>query len=471
MRWSRVDTDAPVGRAAAAAGQAPRAPRAREISRRGVVAGGWALAALPLLAACGQAGGAGGQEGANPSQPRTEVKLVAFDWVINEWGLPKWIEQYNKLGGPTTVSLEQTPDGWQPKVLAMIRDGSLAWDGIGIMSTPADKVNWAESGTSQPIDQYVQASKTDGAKNVVADLVPTIKQDISYKGQLQGLPYSVEAIGFMWYTQYLQGIGMKEPPATWDDMQVMATKLLSQYRSQEVVPLGWPDALHTSLMALIYASTDKPFTADGLLDVTGQASMRSLRFMKTLVDGGMTPPKGSDGYLDLWQRSKLATLVAQNSRGVWAQRIFGPDKADTTTVPVATRGGPQAGTYFWNNTFAVFKGAKHPQELVDFYLWLLSPKNEPVQQAIIDSGKAPVYNSVYTAKIQPNAGLRWMATFRDLVAKSVPYPENAFRNLQNSKIMPWLQKYLDKGSTISPEDAMNSALVEVKEEVAKQVVK
>jgi ABC-type glycerol-3-phosphate transport system substrate-binding protein len=442
------------------------------LSRRRLIGGGGVLAAaLPLLAACGANTGAQDGAPAQPAAQRAEVKLVAFDWVINEWGLPKWVEQYNKLGGTASVTLEQTPDGWQTKVLAMIRDGSLPWDGIGIMSTPADKVNWAESGISQPIDQYIQASRNEAAKTVLGDLVPTIKQDISYKGQLQGLPYSVEAIGFMWYTQYLQSIGAKEPPATWDDLQVMTLKLQSQLKAQEVVPFGWPDALHTSLMALIYASTDKPFTADGLLDITGAPAMRAVRFMRTLVDAGVTPPHGSDGYLDLWQRSKLATLMAQNSRGVWAQRIFGPDKADTAIVPVATRGGPQAGTYFWNNTFGVFKGAKNPQALVDFYLWLLSPKNDLVQQAIIDSGKAPVYNSVYTAKITPNAGLRWMGAFRDLIAKSVPYPENTFRNLQNSKIMPWLQKYLEKGSTVSPEEAMNSALAEVKDEVAKQRVK
>jgi ABC-type glycerol-3-phosphate transport system substrate-binding protein len=162
--------------------------------------------------------------------------------------------------------------------------------------------------------------------------------------------------------------------------------------------------------------------------------------------------------------------MAQNSRGVWAQRIFGPDKADTGSLPVPAKGNPHAGSPFWSNTFVVFQGAKNAQQLVDFYIWLLGPKNDSVQQAVIESGKAPVLNSIYKSKIENNARFRWMAAFRDLIAASVPYPENTFWSIQHSKIMPWVSKLMEPGTTLSPEEAMRSALQEVKEEVAKQKV-
>jgi len=442
----------------------------RRLTRRHAIAvGALATAAGPVLAACDAP--AAGRPAEAPAKGRVEVGLIAARWVIDEWGLPQWVEQYNKESPSAMIKLEQVPDGWQAKVLSMIREGSLVWDGVGIMTPFIDKVQWVESGMIQPIDQYVQVSTVDGAKTILGDLVPTVKQDVTYKGQIYGIPYSVEAIGLMWYTEYLGGIGLREPPGTWDALLDAAKKIQIQFRSQEVVPFAWVPAIHTSLQALIHAATDKPYTSEGLLDITGPASMRALRFMRSLVEEGLTPPHGSDGYLDLWQRSKLALLLAQNSRGVWAQRIFGPDKADTGPVPVAMRGGPQSGTPFWSNTFVVFNGAKHPQQLVDFYIWLLGPKNDKVQQAIIESGKAPVLDSIYKSKIENNQRFRWMARFRDLIAASVPYPENTFWSIQNSKIMPWINRLMEKGSTLSLEEAMNNALQEIREEVAKQKVR
>lgn len=403
-------------------------------------------------------------------RPGVEVNIIAAKWVIDEWKLPDWVQAYNKIG-PNQVNLEQVPDGWEAKVMAMIRSGDVQWDGNGIMTPFVRKVQWAESGMVQSVDQFTAGSNVDGAKELLGDLVPTIKQDITYKGKVYGVPYSVEAIGLMWYREPLAAVGYNDVPATWDDTLDAAKKVGAKFKDEQITPIAWVGAIHTGIQGLMHTATKTPYTDEGLLDITGPAGQKALSWMQTLVKEGVTPPHGSDGYLELWQRAKLSMLLAQNSRGVWAQRVHGPEKADTGKLPLPAKGVVNAGSPFWSNTFVLFEKAKQPQAYVDFLIWLLGPKNPEVHKAIIDSGKAPTLNSIYKSLVEPNATFRWMAQHRDMIADSVPYPENTFWEIQNSKITPWITKLMAKDSKLTPEEAMANALKEIKEEIAKQKVK
>ena len=471
---------------------------ASKLGRRSVLGIFAGMGAALLVAACGGGGQTGttsapvptaaptasgnsaqptaAQTSAQPAatQPsaktQTTVELTAASWVIQEWKLPDWVAQYNKMGGPK-INLTQQVDGWDTKVLAMIRQGDVLWDGVGIMTPFVDKVKWVETQMIQPVDALIQSSTASDAKSIVGDWVPTIKDDISYKGKLYGIPYSVEAIGQMWLTEFLDGAGVSGNPATWSDTLNATLKINEKYASQKVSPYAWSNGLHTSLQALIHSATKTPYTKDGLLDITGTASLKACDWLTSLVKAGVTPPHGSDGAVDVWQKRKLAMLLAQNSRGVWAQRIFGMSAAGTGTVPLQETGGANSGSPFWSNTFAVFNKAKHPQELVDFYVWLLGPSNKDVWTAIIASGKAPVLNSTYKSMIENNKDYKWMADFRDVIANSVAYPENTFWSIQNAKIMPWISKMVSPPFGLSSQQAMESALKDVQAEVAKQQVK
>lgn len=466
------------------------------ISRRGVLGFFGMASAGVLLAACGGAPASApaaqptqasqpaakpteaSQQAAKPTVATTPVangkvtvELIAASWVIQEWKLPDWVKKYNDLGG-NQIHLTQTVNGWDTKVLAMIRQGDVLWDGVGIMTPFIDKVKWVETGMIQPVESFIQSSTTDDAKKIVGDWVPTIKEDISYKGKVYGIPYSVEAIALMWLTQYLDAVGIKDTPATWKDTTDAATQVLDQFKSQKVTPFAFQAGLHTSLQALIHSGTKTPYLSDGLLDITGDVSLKACDWLIQMAKAGLTAPHGSDGAVnDLWQKKKLGMLLAQNSRGVWAQLIFGMSAAVTGKVPLMEAGGPSSGSPFWSNTFTVFDKAKHPQELVDFYVWLLGPSNKDVWQAIIASGKAPVLNSTYDTMIKGNKDYAWMDTFRDQIAASVPYPENTFWSIQDAKIDPWISKMLTPPFSLSPQQAMDGAQKDVQAEVDKQKVR
>lgn len=400
---------------------------------------------------------------------KATVELIADSWVIQEWKLPDWVKQYNGMGGDQ-IHLTQAVTGWDTKVLAMIRQGNVLWDGHGIMTPFVEKVEDVESGMIQPIDDLVQSSSQPDAKTIVGDLVPTVKQDITYKGKLYGIPYSVEAIGQMWLTEFTDGAGITGNPATWSATLDAAMKIKDKYASQKVTAYAFNQGLHTSLEALVHSGSKTPYTSDGLVDMTGDVSLKACDWMVNLAKQSLTPPHLWDGAYDLWQKKKLALFLAQNSRGVWAQNIFGMSAAGTGAVPLMEDGSANSGSPFWSNTFTVFEKAKNPQALTDFYVWLLGPSNKDVQQAIIASGKSPVLNSIYTSMIQNNANYKWMADFLPVIAGSVPYPENTFWNIQNAKILPWISKMVTPPYSVTPQEAMQGALKDVQAEIAKQKV-
>ncbi|MGH2458219.1 MAG: ABC transporter substrate-binding protein, partial [Chloroflexota bacterium] len=428
------------------------------------------MAAQPTAKATTASQAAANPVAASPATAsgKTTIELIADSWVIQEWDLPKWVKQYN-ANSKSQVNLTQSVTGWDTKVLAMIRQGNLLWDGHGIMTPFIEKVQDVETEMIQPVDGLIQSSTQPDAPKIVADLVPTIKSDISYKGKLYGIPYSVEAIGQMWLTQFTDGVGVKENPPTWSTTLDAAMKIKETYAaSQKVTPYAFNQGLHTTLQALIHSGSKTPYTSDGLLDMTGAVSLKACDWLVSLAKNGLTPPHLWDGAYDLWQKKKLGLFLAQNSRGVWAQRIFGMSAAGTGAVPLMEQGSDSSGSPFWSNTFTVFNKAKHPQELVDFYVWLLGPSNKDVQQAIISSGKAPVFNSVYSSMIQNNADYKWMADFLPVIAGSMPYPENTFWNIQNAKILPWISKMASPPFSLTPAEAMQNALKDVQAEVAKQ---
>lgn len=456
------------------------------VSRRGLLGGLATAGAAVLVTACGSTAAspstskptvASAKQQSAPtaanqasSKGKATINLLADSWVIQEWRLKDWIKQYNALGGDQ-VHLTQSVQGWDTKALAMIRQGNIIWDGHGIMTPFIEKVEDVASGMIQPVDEYVTASTQPDAKVILSDLVPTVKQDISYKGKVYGIPYSVEAIGQMWLTEFLDGAGLKDNPPTWSATLDAAMKIKSKYESQKVTAYAFNQGLHTSLQALIHAGTKTPYTSDGLLDITGTVSIKACEWMVNLAKNALTPPHLWDGAYTLWQKKKLGLFLAQNSRGVWAQRIFGMKAAGTGAVPLMEKDGPNSGSPFWSNTFTVFKGAKQPQALVDFYIWLLGPSNKPVQKAIIASGKAPVLQPIYKSMIENNPDYKWMADFLPVISGSVPYPENSFWNLQNNDILPWISKMVTPPFNLSPQEAMASALKAVKADVSKQQVK
>jgi ABC-type glycerol-3-phosphate transport system substrate-binding protein len=186
----------------------------------------------------------------------------------------------------------------------------------------------------------------------------------------------------------------------------------------------------------------------------------------------LTPPHGFDGWLESFQRGKVASVQAQSSRGVWGQNIHGPDK--WTTSPIATReAGSGSGTVYWGNGLGVVSQAPNPQEVVDFFVYAFGPANKNFQRAVIQSGKTPVYNSSYDELINVEPELeayRWMIDMRDDVEQSLPVPRNTFYLIQHNAYTKHIVEFIDDPN-ITAEQCAQSILDDSLAEIEKQQVK
>ncbi len=80
---------------------------------------------------------------------------------------------------------------------------------------------WAAAGYLAPLDKIAPAGAIDAAKKDIAGFALS---DMTYKGQLYGLPYYADTISFIYNKKILDDAGIPVPQ-TWDDVTAAAEKL------------------------------------------------------------------------------------------------------------------------------------------------------------------------------------------------------------------------------------------------------
>ena len=402
---------------------------------------------------------------------KKEIRILLSSWAVVEMPFDMMAREYNALHPELEVKFETTFEGWDTKVLGQIRAGGLEWSGAGIMTPFLNIVQWTETDMMQPLEEFVNASTEEGAAEMLTDMIQTVQADASYKGHMYGLPYSFENITFNWRTDYFNAVGATEAPATWDDWLRICLDLKKWGADEQIFPTAFASALWTDIGALICSAVDNPYTADGMIDWEAPEMIECLAFYKKLiVEEELTPPHGTDGWLDSYYGGKVASVQAQSSRGVWGQMAFGSDKVATSPIPTRVAGGG-AGSVYWGNGTAVINKAPYPQEATDYLVYTMGPQNLGFQKAVIKTGKTPIYNSAYEQIIETDPQFRtyqWMIGMREDVKRSVVAPRNNYYIIQHTYWNKHRVPFTEPGSTMTPEECAQLILKDSKEEIAKQ---
>lgn len=408
--------------------------------------------------------------GAQPGGEQKEVRIMLSSWAVNEVPFDQMAQQFGEKHGNLAVKIDSSDDN--TKLIAQIAAGKVEWSGYGIISPFLDLITNISIGLIQPMDELIAVSTEEGATTLKEDMIGSVRADASHEEQLYAIPYSFENITFNWRNDFFGDAGINERPQTWDDWYTAAKLVKEKAADPELFPTAFPGFLWTDVGALITASSDKPYGDDGMVDWLSPAALDALNFYRQLINEELTPPHGNDGWLESFQRGKVASLQAQSSRGVWGQNLHGKDKWTTSPIPTKTAGGG-AGTVYWGNCLGVVNQAPYPQEVVDFYVYAFGPANSDFQKAVIQSGKTPVYNSSYDNLIATDPTFepyRWMIGMRDDVAKSIPVPRNTFYAIQHTVYRKRIVEFLDD-PTMSAEQCAQQILDDANAEIAKQKVK
>lgn len=300
-------------------------------------------------------------------------------------------------------------------------------------------------------------------------MIPSILEDNSYRGRLYSLPGGIDMTCITYRADYLAEVGYKQFPKTWDKVFDAAQKVMRKKSDQKVFGIGFSvkEVWHGAA-ALQQSFTNRPFTADGLLDITGEAWLKAMSLEKKWIDGGLCPRSIWETWevVDSFRKGKLAILIHQNSTASWAKQMkeLGVQAEAVKLARFPTDGGAK-GTVFWTSCFELLDGAPYPQETVDFIIWAFGPDGMQGNRNILRAGKLSGYRSAYKQFVENDGEFAWADDLYGFIEESTPAPKNTFYQLQNDIIEPWLHRYLV--GEIGAREAMEKAKAEIAREIAR----
>jgi len=438
----------------------------KRLSRRQFLAAGSSLAVGALLSACARAPTSTAAEEEVPqpaSREGQEIHFLCRPDIRSAYAADKAVEAWNKQF-ESKITLDEPAGDLVQKVQAAQAAGNLIWDGYSVMETPWATTEWVKRGLIQPLDEYIQTSSIPDAPQVVPGIIPSILEASKYEGRQYGIPGNVGSVALAWFWEPLRGAGYESQPMTWDEVYDAARKIKEKY--PHLIPFDSAYTPLCDLYAMIWGATDEPFDEDGLIDITGEASIAALNWMRKLVREELMPPAHGDSFQN-WLKGGTAIITSYDVAGTMAQQTFGMEKADTGINFFREKGKTRAGTPFWINCSVLWNQARNPQGMTDFFLWWFSPSNKATGQRITEVAAKPCYQYTYDEFIKGRPEFEWELRGIELVRNSKWFPTNLAFNIERAVTAPWVEKVLDLSQNVDPKEAMENALKEIKNELAR----
>jgi len=321
-----------------------------------------------------------------------------------------------------------------------------------------------------PLDDYIAASAVPEAAEVIAGIIPSIAESLKYEGKQYSVPGNVGSVSLAFMTEPLQTAGVAEQPVSWQEVHDAAAAIYES--APEFTPFDSAGTPLCDLWSMIWGATDTPITADGLVDITGEASLAAIEWMKQMVSEELMPPTrtaqgaATNQNFQDWQKGATAMITSFDVAATINQQTFGIDAAANGLNMRQDKAQVRAGTPFWVNSSVVLNQAKNPQGMTDFLLWWFGPNNEATMKQTVEVAAKPCYQYTYDKFVAGNAPYQWQADAIEIVRNSVPFPANTTNVIQSTATQPWLEKAIS-GET-DPAEAMQNALQEINDEIAKQ---
>jgi ABC-type glycerol-3-phosphate transport system substrate-binding protein len=441
----------------------------RSSRRQFLQTAGAGAASAAFLAKSGAASAAPAGRTGYSAAPRhvsdQEIKFLVRDDIKSAFAVDQVVSDWSKQF-QAKVTLDVPPAGVDAsqKIQAAQAAGDLVWDGYTSMVVPWDMESYITRGIIQPLDDYIAASTVPNADKVVPAIIPSIAESLKYEGKQYSLPGNVGSVALAWMTQPLQEAGITEDPVSWDEVHAAAAAIAQTDPSY--MPFDSAETPYCDLFAMIWGATDKPITSDGLVDITGEASIAALNWMKMMVSENLMPASRvtNQSFQD-WQKGATAIITSYDVAATINQQTFGVDAAKNGLNMRRDKNNVAGGAPFGTNCMVVLNEAKNPQGMTDFYLFWFSPDNEAAGKQIATVAAKPCYQYTYDKFIKDNPEYQWEADAIDVVRVSVSFPANQYFTIQNESTKAWVEKAIS--GQMPPEEAMAGAAKDIQDQIAK----
>ncbi len=356
------------------------------------------------------------------------------------------------------------------RFVAEAKNKESTWD-VYVGQTPFVEMSaMIEADVIEPWDDYIP-------KDVLDDIIPSIREECTINGKLYGWPFLLDVIGNSWHSGVTSKAGLPDAaPATWDEYLANAKTIVDS----KAAPFGATFDAHgwRSLVPMAHSMSSQVYTKEGLFDFTSDAAIEALMLMKKIMavshpdillegasDGGVNGTPDEVAFA----AQRVGYFVKYfNAPLRMAQYWDDPKALHLGPLPKFSNG--EGSTAFWTTGSALFKHGKNKEKAAEYIKALTYDaqiwKDSIAGTASGHPGQLPPYKSIYSEwdANKPD----WMPDFVSLVrgqldrAKAIT---NHIFGLQQFVIgKPLWDAYL-KGEEADPKAAMQKVVEAVQAEM------
>jgi trehalose/maltose transport system substrate-binding protein len=357
------------------------------------------------------------------------------------------VEYAKKIAGEYMAANPHTIAGEEVNVtINVIAGPESATDRLGLylqnFESQSSEIDLFEIDVIWPGDiaeHMVDLYEYDGFKEAAADFFPAIVENNTVDGKLIGIPFFTDA-GLLYYrTDLLEKYGYTAAPATWMELQDMATKIQEGEKAENPDFTGfvWQGNAYEGLTcdALEWVTSNGGGEIVEVMDdgskavtINNENAVAALEMAKGWV--GTISPAGVTGFQEedarnTWQAGNAAFMrnwpyaySLGNGDDSAVKGLFG-----VAALPMGDGEGARSAATLGGWQLAVSKYSENPAVAADYALYI-SSEEEQLKNAI-ERSLLPTRPAVYESQGLKDSGSAFMADFLPVFTAAVARPSTA----------------------------------------------
>ncbi len=358
------------------------------------------------------------------------------------------------------------------RFVAEAKNKESTWD-VYVGQTPFVEMSaLVKADVIEPWDNYIP-------KDVIDDLIPSIREECTIDGKLYSWPFVLDVIGTGWHSGLTGKAGLADAaPATWDDVLTSAKTIVDK----QAAPWGATFDSHgwRSLAPIAHSMSPHVYTPEGLFDFTSEPAIEALKLMKQIM-AVANPDILLEGASDAGVNGTPDEVAFAAQRvGLYFKYFNAPLRmAASWDDPKALHLGPlprfangEGSTVFWTTGCALFKYGQNKEKAAE-YIKALTYDRQIWKDSIVGTpsghpGQLPPYKSIYAEwqADKPNWMPDFVSLMRDQLDRAKAITNHLFGLQQFVIGKPIWEAYL-KGEEADPKVAMQKVAEAVNAEVKK----
>src|SRR5436190_3454889 len=252
------------------------------------------------------------------------------------------------------------------RFVAEAKNGESTWD-VYVGQTPFVEMSaMIKADVIEPWDDYIP-------KDVLDDIIPSIREECTIDGKLYGWPFFLDVIGNSWHSGITTKAGVADAaPATWDEHLANAKAIVDS----KAAPFGATFDNHgwRCVAPMAHSMSSDVYTSEGLFNFESDAAVEALILMKKIM--ALSHPDillegGSDGGVngtpdELAFAAQRVGYVCKYFNAPLRMATYWEDPKALHLGPLPKFANGEGSTVFWTTGSALFKHGKNKEKAAEY---------------------------------------------------------------------------------------------------------